>query len=115
MCGCWDLLMPQPDTNKSGCSIDLKETCVVKQYDSFYGSDEVSKCFTQCPLECNSIGFGAQLSRSDYPSPSYAQIMLNYAAKNPNSLRNFTTYSQLKSSTLAVNVFYDDIGFSEVI
>ena len=113
-CQCWDLLMPQPDTTKAACSMTMTATCVVNSTLIFYESDEVSNCFLSCPLECNSVGFGVQMSRGDFPSPNYAEIMLKYAALHPNSIRNFTSYDQIKSSSLAINIYFDDIGFTQV-
>lgn len=107
--------MPQPvDSDKPACSINLTSTCVNPAYDDFYGSDEITNCFESCPLECNSVGFEFELSHGDYPSPNYAQIMLEYASRHSNPIRNFTSYEQIKSSSLAFSIYFDDIAYSLV-
>lgn len=106
--------MPRPDTSMSACPISQHLECVQSAYNMFYSSNEIFNCFVQCPVECNTVAYNLELSHADFPSPHYAELMLYYASLHQNPTRNFTSYTQLKSSTLAVNVFFDDLTFTQV-
>lgn len=104
-----------PETTMPPCSINKTLTCVQSAYSTFYGSNDATTCFNDCPQECNSISFLVELSRADFPSPNYGQLMLTYAAKNPSAVRNLTSLDNIKSSVTAINLYYDDISYTEVI
>lgn len=105
-CNCYDVTFP--NLNATPCQLD---ECVTSTFNSFYSSDLSLKCFDSCPPECNSIEYNFQLSHSDFPSPYYSNILIKYDKMN-RSFRNYTTYNEVRSSVLAVNVYYNDIAFT---
>jgi hypothetical protein len=113
-CQCYDVTLPKMDSTTSPCDLNQALTCMQDAYVGFYSSDDASSCFTECPQECNSVYFGLKLSRADFPSPFYGELLLNYSKNNPNNVRNFSSYAQIKRSILAVNIYYDDVSYTQV-
>lgn len=55
-----------------------------------------------------------KLSQSEFPTRFYSDVLINVNANKNVYIRNFTSYEQVKSSTLALNVYYDDITYTIV-
>ena len=72
---------------------------------------KVSDCFLYCPDECKSVYFDYELSYADFPTPYYADLLLRYNKLYPNPNRVYTTFESIKNSTLAVNIYFDDISY----
>ncbi|CAF0745052.1 unnamed protein product [Brachionus calyciflorus] len=113
-CGCY-----YPDRN---IVEDFSQVCDEIIYDkcympfiSTYGESKASQnCFEKCPDECESVKYNLQISQADFPTEFYADFLMNYDATLKNSSRNFSSYKNVKKSTLAVNVYFDDIGYTLV-
>ena len=73
---------------------------------------KVADCFRYCPNECKSVYFDYELSYADFPTPYYANLLLRYNKLYPNPNRVYTTFESIKNSTLAVNIYYDDISYT---
>ena len=75
---------------------------------------KVADCFRYCPNECKSVYFDYELSYADFPTPYYANLLLRYNKLYPNPNRVYTTFESIKNSTLAVNIYYDDIAYTVI-
>ncbi|CAF0942247.1 unnamed protein product [Brachionus calyciflorus] len=114
VCGCY-----YPDQNiiknlTQACDIDKGYKCYLN-FSASYGESKSSiECIDKCPEECESVKYSLQMSHADYPTPFYAEFFMAYDYFINNGSRNFISYSNVKESTLAVNVYFDDIGYTIV-
>ncbi|RNA37539.1 acid-sensing ion channel 1 isoform X2 [Brachionus plicatilis] len=79
---------------------------------SYKNLSQSARCFEECPQECESIRYGYSISQSDFPSLFYAEILKAYNNKSDDFNRNLSSFSRIKSSVLAVEVYYDDIAMT---
>lgn len=117
-CSCYDLYLPQP-LNKivNACSWEVLYSCVGPIYAGYFdlNSDEPAKCIKDCPAECESTNFNLDLSYATFPTPFYAYLLSTYQNIHPEKSagRQLSNDSdEVKSSVMAVNIYYDDISYS---
>ncbi|CAF0813363.1 unnamed protein product [Brachionus calyciflorus] len=108
-CKCYD---PTKRTygNYTVCN-DLN--CLENAYKEFYDTGTSSECFDYCPPECTSVHYNLQISQSNFPSAAYADLLMIYD-QNMNFYRNFVNYENVKKSTLALNIYFEDIGYTVI-
>lgn len=75
----------------------------------------VSDC-NQCPLECNTVSYYLQTSRSRYPTTYYT----SYLQKHTDIVTRFppgTTLNDnyIQKNTLVMNIYYVDLSVSNVV
>lgn len=87
--------------------------CIFPHYLEFYSSNLSKNCFSECPEECESIKFDFTISQSDYPSPYYGKVLLKHF-KEFKKIAAFDDINKIKESILAVNIFYEDISYTEI-
>ncbi|CAF0803389.1 unnamed protein product [Brachionus calyciflorus] len=114
LCGCY-----YPDANiiqstELMCNKSVNKDCIIPFVSNYGESEESTKCFENCPEECESVKYSLQMSHANYPTPSYTDFFMAYDALIKKGARNFTSYSNVKESILAVNVYFDDIGYTFV-
>jgi hypothetical protein len=117
-CGCYDSYLPS--LNYSEPCIELSNlTCGYFNYVAFHELGISAECFTECPVECQTISYGLTTSQLIYPSLSYSELLkkyqdyLNIVSKGSIN-RNFNDYNLIRQSTLAVNIYFEDIGYTIV-
>ncbi|CAF1038483.1 unnamed protein product [Brachionus calyciflorus] len=113
-CGCYypDAKIIQSSENM--CNKNFSDLCVIPFVSNYGESKESTECFEKCPEECESVKHNLQMSHANFPTPSYADFFIAYDTFINNGSRNFTSYSNVKESILAVNVYFDDIGYTLV-
>ena len=106
-CNCSDINVPTLSGVDQPCLDEESLNCALARYNEFYtGTNLNQKCIDECPQECNSVNFNLATLQADYPSKFYSELII---AANNNSSRNLTTYEDVKTSTLSVNIYYDDL------
>lgn len=108
-CNCYDPMGPE-NKNYPVCN---ESKCIEQAYINFV--DKSSKeCFNECPVECESTSYDYRITQSDFPAEFYSQILIEFDKMYPWLKRNFSSKENLKKTTLALNVFYNDIGYTIV-
>jgi len=123
ICGCYDMSFPSLISNDSilrGCYEQADLTCINSAYLQYIAIDHDIYCYAQCPLECTEIIIDLEHSYSNYPTSWYTSLMLNntdfLAMVAKTAPLNFTPNEKfLQSNTLLLNVFYDRLGYVEII
>ena len=73
-------------------------------------------CSPYCPLECNSNEYQITTTFSQYPTRQYAEQNL---IKNPVIASKFQNekliYETIKQSVLSLNIYYDDLSYTESV
>ena len=69
-----------------------------------------NKCKDECPLECEYTTYDWSMSSLDYPSLPFFQSI----TKNSKFYSNFT-FVEYKESHLRVNIFFDNMEYTEII
>ncbi|RNA14819.1 acid-sensing ion channel 1-like [Brachionus plicatilis] len=109
ICGCFDPTGPQsvsfPPCNQS--------KCIEQAYVDFVNSNSLD-CFDQCPVECDSTSYDLRITQSSFPGFFYSQILMQFDKMFPWLNRNFSSLENLKKSTLALNIYYNDIGYTVI-
>lgn len=113
-CQCYDLYYPiTADNIYPPCNFSVITTCGAPAKNHFFNSDLTIQCFDYCPQECESITFDLDLAHASFPTPFYSALLGQY--QNIHNLgRNFTTLQQVESTSLAVNVYYEDISYTVI-
>ena len=106
-CNCSDINVPTLTGVDQPCLTEFDLACAFDKLNEFYNNIYLSqKCMHDCPQECSSFDFDHAAIKSSYPSKFYAELIIE---SNNNSNRNLTTYEDVKTSTLSVNIYYDDL------
>lgn len=107
MCNCSDATLPVINETIQTCYLG---SCTENANNNFYKTNLSLNCFDQCPSECNIVNYNLKISQTSFPSPFYADLLIQNDKANGN-LRNFKNIEEIKSSVLALNVFYEDISY----
>ncbi len=85
-------------------------------YDKVYADkDTVFKnCKNECPLECDSSRFILKRSFSRYPTPRYADNLINSTFLKNIFLNYKSNTSLIHSSLLSFGVYYSDLIYTEI-
>jgi hypothetical protein len=98
------------------CINDSQTKCSLSTWQKFLSNDYISNnCIQYCPLECNSTNYQITTAFSNYPSYNYA---VNSLITNPiitSKFQNETiTYDLIKQSVLSLNVYYDQLSYTQI-
>jgi hypothetical protein len=85
----------------------------------------IGKCYEDCPIECDELRYDLTVSASSYPTKWYANVLANNTKFNSIinayfsliniSFINYTNqFTELKNSIACVNIYYEDLRFTEV-
>jgi hypothetical protein len=90
--------------------------CSLNAWNKFLSDDYISNfCIQYCPLECYSINYEIKTTFSNYPTYNYA---LNSLMTNPiitSKFQNETlTYDLISKSVLSLNVYYDQLSYTQI-
>ena len=102
-----DGLVPCLDSVQVYCSNDI--------YMKFLTKNGTQFCSKFCPLECESMSFQITTSFTNYPTKQYAD---KYLINNPNIKSKFDNdslnYDMIKKSTLSLNIYYEQLSYTEI-
>ena len=88
--------------------------CFKSVFEEFFNKDVYEICHPHCPLECNTISYGITTSFSKFPNLIYFEKKLKnnsiITSKYPSGYN--ITYEDILKSTVAFNVYYDDLKYS---
>jgi len=65
-------------------------------------------------LECNSISYKLTTSFSSFPSKSYADSLKTHPIITSKFLNETLTYESIKQSVLSLNIYYDQLAFTQI-
>jgi len=106
MCGCYYTKNLQVLRHLPKCSNLTELNCINMQQSNFIIDEE---CSVQCPLECNTITYDAQLSSVDYPSKNLYENL----RKNLSFVQEFENYTgdafsleSMRENVISLKVFY---------
>jgi hypothetical protein len=103
-CGCYDLNYAQ--LRKVKACVDKEEIkCAFKVYNEFFDKGINEDCLKMCPLECESVGYQLTLSSSNFPTFSSYFIYKNLTK---------SSYEVVRENSLAVNIYYQDLGYTRI-
>lgn len=112
-CKCFDINTPIYAYNESiPCNLEEAKSCAFNALNNFYDLNANHSCFEDCPLECESIYYNLVTYQSVFPSPFYADYLIKYDRPAYRSVRNLTSFAQIKRSVLALNIYFSDISYS---
>ena len=116
-CGCY--LEPASPlwSNISYLSV-LQLMCGQKVYSSYFRGNIQELC-SECPVECDSESFYLSSSTSVYPTPNRFTSLISKDVKpinmfKQNNYSNDVMYTEFRRSTIALNIFYDDLKYTEI-
>ncbi|RNA20691.1 amiloride-sensitive sodium channel subunit beta [Brachionus plicatilis] len=82
---------------------DTTLDCINRFFNQYINSNEPLKCFDLCPEECETISYDYQISQAKFPTQFYFSNFLEPLYPD------LETFEIGKQSTLAVNIFFNDI------
>ena len=112
--GCYVASFPYlSNTSTPACLSGLDLYNSLLYFKLFFIQDVSTKC-SDCPLECESEIYSFSSSTLDYPTVIYAKMLSNQSA----ILKRFNnvppTYKQLKQSIMALNINYNELGYTHI-
>lgn len=86
----------------------------VGQYSQIFFNEKATadEYFSQCPPECESYDYDLKRSQSTYPTPLYANLIINHS--NNSLARSLKTLEDVRENCLSVNIYYDDISITKI-
>ncbi|RMZ96523.1 acid-sensing ion channel 5 [Brachionus plicatilis] len=111
-CGCYDPDFFFAESNLF-CSFEEFTSCILEYRKSMADSLENLACFEQCPEECDSVKYVYQTSQSNFPSPFYKKILMEFDKALNESKRGYV-FENLDKYVLAVNIYYDEIATTTI-
>jgi hypothetical protein len=109
-CQCYSISSPHLEGNNT-CSTMNELKCIFEANIQFNNKSLINVCYDKCPQECETISYNLVTSYADYPSPFYADLIMKFQEKF-NKSTQFSDISQLKESTLAVNIYFEDLSYT---
>jgi hypothetical protein len=110
-CECFDSQNGKFTNDSKACNEPHELDCVDIYYDLFLKEKMITKC--DCPFECEMTNYFLTTSIAEYPTKSYARIMLNdsnVVSKFGKINKEKISYEDLKSRLVSVNIFYNDLN-----
>ena len=116
-CNCSDLRFMDLKPNQNHCLKLSQLSCSNAAYSKLIDSDFQEECTSFCPLECETNKLDFALSTSRFPNPQYANnTLINLdVIENLFTIDNTTDIQYLlEKNTLAINVYYNDLEYTQV-
>lgn len=112
-CSCYDFKLPKPyNSNYKGCLKEDQIDCLHKKLIDYFDLKEVDNCYTNCPDECEEVIYGSKVTKAEYPSKWYSNVLNKSEVINQTIGPEYLAdYRLLQQSTLMINVFYDEIHY----
>jgi amiloride-sensitive sodium channel subunit alpha/amiloride-sensitive sodium channel subunit gamma len=113
VCGCYDVGFKNL-YNLRPCLNLTDIYCDFTLFLNFFESDLQTICGPDCPIECNSEILTFSTSSLDYPSDSYGGMLMSLDEIGTKFPNNSITFEELKKSTLAINIYYEDLKYTVI-
>lgn len=120
-CGCFDMSLPKISINSTNytqeCYTANDVSCSEEKETHFYNSNKIQYCYEECPIECKIMIYNTRVTMTNYPTRWYYELFRNndefftYGANR--HLKN-RTLDEIKQSILMVNVYYEDIFYTNI-
>lgn len=116
-CHCYDPKYPM-FIKSQPCKNYTQYKCISEQYYNVlnWPMNFTTKYTLNCPLECESIDYDAQVSSSDYPSVEYYDFFMNGSKENLTQLINkgidLSTFESFKQYFYSMNIFYANTEYT---
>ena len=119
-CGCFDYGQKRIPYNSSlyGCYSDQDLACYEYNYNIIF-ENFVEECDQFCLNECDHVFFSKTFTTATYPTPWYANLLLQRNSLNDimryNNLNtSILSYSYLQSTLSKINVFYQEMTHTSI-
>lgn len=115
-CSCSDPSIPVINSTQAVCATLSQLTCADNVRDKFDSTDLSNSCGSYCPDECDKILYNTHISMTDYPTQYYYDVV----AQQSNVINKFSsfggvTYDTYKKTSLMINVFYKELGYTGIV
>ena len=108
-CECHYTKFLKVKNNLAPCQNLTQLNCIYNQQNNFR-DEELTECYKQCPLECDSTTYDSQLSSLDYPS---RMVYMRLRALNESRMGN-TSFEEAKESLISLKVYYSFTQYTEI-
>lgn len=114
-CACLDASLPIIYPTERVCSSLDDVWCVLSARTNYSIFDSSATPCDGCPLECDSIAYALQLSRSRYPTSYYTQYLQLHTDINSRfPTGTVVTTNYIQKNICLLNVFYTDLAITNV-
>ena len=115
-CNCSDLRFMDLKPNQNHCLKLSQLSCSNAAYSKLIDSDFQEECTSFCPLECETNKLDFAVSTSRFPNIQYANLLSALdIITNSFDIDNTTDHQELlEKNTLAINVYYNDLEYTQV-
>ena len=116
VCGCYDLQYLAPRDKTKPCLNQTQARYANLVYGDFIDDGIIKEeCDPWCPLECESVELQTYVSSSSFPSLEYSNIIKHFRSVESHFDSNATIdQSKLSLNTLALNIYFNDLEFTQV-
>ena len=125
--GCYDITQPQTPAVtyqyiEDACVNTYQIECLKNLEGSFYeDASLVGACYQKCPIECVEVKYDLRVSASAFPTEWYAGV-LNRNVRFNELINKYSfflvnyedNYARLKNAVARVNVYYDELTYTEI-
>ena len=112
-CRCSDASLQTINSSFRYCTSEDDHDCAKAFAKKFYHNIN-QECSKECPLECSKVNYLTSISTADYPSYYYAQLLQRQEWFMRKYESNAANYSRIKSTILALNIYYDELSYINI-
>lgn len=112
-CGCYDPDFFNYAESNQFCSFETFTYCVLDYRKRMEKTSDNLECFQNCPEECDSVSYFYKISQSNFPSPFYKKLLIEFDKALNESKRGFD-YNDIEKYLLSVNIYFDEIATTTI-
>ena len=117
-CQCYDLNYGKL-FDVEPCLSYVQFECSDKESELFLSSQVDDKCLSLCPLECESVEYNFFASFGNFPTENFCSLIIKYYKNLFNyqlgiNLSDSELKNYLIRKSLAIDVFYSEIGYTKI-
>ncbi len=125
--GCYDVTLPQTpaviaEYVQNACVNTTQISCMNDLESTFYQDQNlVGDCYEKCPVECVEVRYDLSVSASSFPTEWYSDVLIRNDNFNktinlysPKLIRYNNNFTSLKNALARVNVYYEDLKYTEI-
>ena len=113
-CGCY-LTSLDKMNGMQPCLQPLDVICSLNVWNEFLAKNFKKLYSPFCPVECESMTFQVTATFSDYPTKNYAETyLMNNSKITSKFLNNSLNYEMIKRSVLSLNVYFEQLSYTEI-
>lgn len=118
-CNCYDSSLPNPFPSLQGqtinaCSTTSQLSCLSTSKTRFQNQPVSSQCSSDCPPECSTIYYDADVSFSSYPTTFYSSWLQLQPTLLQQFTNNQTTSVKISGSVARINVYYGGMMYKTI-